>query len=39
MVHAPLVQHEGGVEDYQDDNLPRLLEKHFPERIPPTERK
>jgi hypothetical protein len=45
MVQALLVQHGGG--DYRnvpgqystDNRVPRLLERHFPERIPPTERK
>jgi hypothetical protein len=45
MVQSPLVQYGGGVErkvpgwHSMDNTVPRLLERHFPERIPPTERK
>jgi hypothetical protein len=45
MVQALLVQHGAGVErkvprrHSMDNTVPRLLERHFPERIPPTERK
>jgi hypothetical protein len=45
MVQAPLVQYGGDVErkvpgwHSTDNTLQRLLERHFPKRIPPTERK
>jgi hypothetical protein len=45
MVQALLIQHGGGVErkvpgpHSSDSIVPRLLERHFPEMIPLTERK
>jgi hypothetical protein len=45
MVQALLVQHGAGVErkvpgrHSTDNTVSRLLERHFPDRIPPTERK
>ncbi|XP_021918752.1 piggyBac transposable element-derived protein 4-like [Zootermopsis nevadensis] len=45
LVQALLVEHGGGVErnvpgrHSTDKTVPRLIERHFPERIPPTEKK
>ena len=45
LVEALLTAHgSGSVRKFQghhstDKNMPRLLERHFPERIPPTEKK
>ena len=45
LVQALLIEHTSGcVRKFQghhftDKNVPRLVERHFPERIPPTEKK
>ncbi|PSN42879.1 hypothetical protein C0J52_17995 [Blattella germanica] len=45
LVEALLVEHEGGIErkvpgfHSTDNRVPRLIERHFPERIPPRENK
>jgi hypothetical protein len=45
LVHALLIEHAiGSVRKFQghycgDKKLPRLVERHFPEKIPPTEKK